>query len=68
MPLDQDREGELGGVIPVGREPFQELAVGQLTDATHVEERAELPEDSPILSDRHNWETPPSGRFSERYE
>ena len=29
VPLDQDREGELGGVIPIGREPFQELAVGQ---------------------------------------
>ena len=30
VPLDQDGEGQLGGLAPVGREPLQELAVGQL--------------------------------------
>ena len=68
MPLDQDREGQLGRLAPIGREPLQELPVGQLADRPDVEERAELPEDSPILSDRHDWVPPPSGRSSERYE
>ena len=68
VPLDQDGEGQLGGLAPVGREPFQELAVRQVPDRSHVEEGAELPEDSPILSDRHDWESPPSARPSERYE
>ena len=53
VPLDQDREGQLGRLAPVGREPLQELAVGQVPDRPHVEERAELSEDRPILSDRH---------------
>jgi hypothetical protein len=68
MPLHQDREGQFGGLAPVGRKPFQELAVGQVPDRPHVEERAELPEDSPILADRHDWVSPPSDRSSERYE
>ena len=65
MPLHQDREGQLGGLAPVGREPLQELSVRQVPDRPHVEERAELPEDSPILSDRHDWVSPPAGRSSE---
>ena len=54
MPLHQDREGQLGGLAPVGREPLQELSVRQVPDRPHVEERAELPEDRSILPDRHD--------------
>ena len=55
MPLDQDGEGQFGGLAPVGREPLQELSVRQLPDRAYVEERAELPQDSPFLPDRHGW-------------
>ncbi len=57
--LDQDREGQLGGLAAVGGEPLQELAVGQLADRTHVEERPELPPDGPVLADGHRWDPPP---------
>ena len=59
VPLDQDREGQLGGLAPVGREPLQELAVGQLADGADVEQRPELPPDRPILPDAHRWSPPP---------
>ncbi len=65
MPLHQDGEGQLGDVAPVGRELLQELSVRQVADRAHVEERAELSEDSPILADRHDSVPPPAGRFSE---
>ena len=47
VPLHQDREGQLGGLAPVGGEPLQELAVGQLADRADVEERPELPAGPP---------------------
>ena len=60
MPLHQDREGQLGGLAPVGREPLQELSVRQLPDRPEIEERAKLPEDSPVLADRHSLDPPPA--------
>ena len=57
--LDQDREGQLGGLAPLGRESLQELTVGQLADRTDVEERPELPPDGPVLTDAHRWDPPP---------
>ena len=68
MPLDQDREGQLSHLAPIGREPLQELAVRQLPDSSQVEERAEVPANSPIPSDRHDWKSPPSARSFSRYE
>jgi len=53
VPLDQDGEGQLGGLAPAGREPLQELAVGQLPDRPDAEERAKLPGDRPVLANRH---------------
>ena len=58
VPLDQDREGQLGRLAAVGREPLQELAVGQLADRPHVEERAKLSQGGPVLSDRHELDSP----------
>jgi hypothetical protein len=54
VPLDKERERLFGGKIPIGGEPFQELAVRQLLRRTHVIKRSELPENSPIVSDRHD--------------
>ena len=37
VPLDQDGKRQLGGLAAVGREPLQELTVGQLADGSDVE-------------------------------
>ena len=60
MPLHQGREGPLGRVPPAGREPLQELAIGQVADHPQGEQRADLAEDFPILSDRHGRNSPPA--------
>ena len=59
---------QLGGFAPVGREPLQELSVRQFADRPHVEERVELPQDSPILSHCHDWVSPPYRPFFQRYK
>ena len=62
MPLDQDREGQLGRLAPAAGEPLQELSIGQLPDRPHAEERAKLPDDCPILSERHGSKPPQASR------
>ena len=47
MPLDQRREGQLGYLACVGRESFQELAVGQVADGSDVVEGLEADESGP---------------------
>ena len=51
--LDQGRERQLGGFALAGRKPLQELAIGQLADRPDIKKRAKLPDDSPVLADRH---------------
>ena len=53
MPLDQGGERLLGRIAPLGREPLEKLAVGQLTDRADREECAKLPHDAAILSQGH---------------
>ncbi len=60
VPLDQDGESQLGGLAAVGREPLQELAVGQLPDRADAIERPELPPDRPVLPDGHRRYPPPA--------
>ena len=45
MPLDQGREGQLGRLAAGGREPLQELAVGQMPARPDRQDLAELPGD-----------------------
>jgi hypothetical protein len=52
MPLDQGREGLLGRVAVVRREPLQELPVGQFPERSDREQRSQLPQDAAILSHR----------------
>ena len=59
VPLEQNRERQLRSLATAGRKPLQKLPVRQLTDRTHVEERAKLPNDDPVLSDRHRRGSPP---------
>ena len=59
VPLEQDRERQFRSLATAGRKPLQKLPVGQLTDRTHVEERAKLPNDDSVLSDRHRRGSPP---------
>ena len=53
VPLDQGREGELGAFSVPLLEPLQQLAVGQSADRSHIEERADIPEGSTVLTARH---------------
>ena len=48
VPLDQRREGQLGHLVRIGRESFQELAVGQVPDGPDVVEGSELTKNGPI--------------------
>src|SRR5215213_9739855 len=59
VPLDQGCEGQLGRLGVLGREPFEELTVGELPDGPQVEQGSELPPDGPVRSDRNEF-TPPS--------
>ena len=43
VPLDQGREGQLGRLAAPGREPLEELAVGQSRRRSGRQQRAELP-------------------------
>jgi hypothetical protein len=60
VPLEQDRERQRGSLAPAGRKPFQELPVRPFPDRSQVEERAKLPDDRPVLSDRHRRDSPPA--------
>ena len=55
MPLDESREGQLGGLSAPGREPFQELTVRQISDRPQVEQGSELPPNGPAGSGRHGF-------------
>src|SRR3954469_1392966 len=57
VPPDEGCEGQLGRLGVLGREPFEELTVGELPDGPQVEQGSELPPDGPVRSDRH--ESPP---------
>jgi hypothetical protein len=50
VPLDERREGQLGHLVRVGREFFQELAVGQLLDTPEIVQGLELTKESPVPS------------------
>ena len=50
VPLDQRREGELGHLVRVGREPLQELTVGQVPDGPNVVKGSELANNGPVPS------------------
>ncbi len=50
VPFDQRREGQLGQLVSVARESFQELAVGQVPDGPKVVEGSELPKNGPFPS------------------
>ena len=55
VPLDQGREGQLGHLVRVGGESFQELAVGQVPDGPDVVKGPELTKESPVpSSDDHD--------------
>ncbi len=54
MPLHQRGEGQLGHLVRIGREPLQELPVGQFPDRPHVVENAKLPQDGPVSSIEHH--------------
>ena len=47
VPLDQRRKRQLGRLVAAGREPFQELPVGQPGGNTVAEQRADLRVDRP---------------------
>ena len=53
MPLDQGGESQLGGLTMTRREPFQDLSVGQITNASEMEERPDLSLNGAVLSGRH---------------
>jgi hypothetical protein len=63
MPLEQRGEGEVGSLASAGRKPLQKLPVGQLPDRAHVEERAQLPDDNSVPSDRHGRDSPRTRRL-----
>jgi hypothetical protein len=50
MPFDQRRKCQLGSFPGVGRESFQELAVGQVAESPDIVERPELTQDRPVVS------------------
>ena len=55
VPLDQGREGQLGRLVGIGRESFQELAVGQVPDGPEIIEGSELTKYGPVpSSDYHD--------------
>ena len=59
MPLDQGGERLFGRIAPLGREPLEELPIGQLTDRPGREERTKLPHDAAILSYGHGMSPSP---------
>ena len=64
VPLDQCREGQLGHLIRSGREPFQELAVGQAPDGPDVVKSLELTKGGPApLSGYHGVCPQPASRL-----
>jgi len=56
--LDEGREGQLGRFAPAGREPLQELPVGQVADRPQVKKRLKPPTDRPVLARRHRLRPP----------
>ena len=53
MPLDQDREGQLGRLAPAGREPLEKLPVRQPGGNPILKERLEEKPGSPANISRH---------------
>ena len=67
VPLDERRESQLGQLVSVRCEPFQELAVGQLSDGSKIVEGSELPMDGPFpSSDDHSVCPHPAIRLRSR--
>ena len=58
VPLDQDGEGRLSREVAAGREPLQELAVGQVGDGADLEERLDLSQDGPAGTIDHDGRLP----------
>ena len=61
VPLDQRREGQLGHLVRVGREAFQDLAVGQILDTPDIVEGLELTKESPVPSSDCHRACSPAG-------
>ncbi len=55
MSLDQGCEVQFGRLGAPGREPFQELTVGQLPDGPQVEQGSELPLGGCVRSTCHEF-------------
>ena len=53
VPLQQGRERQLRGVIAPGREPLEELRVGQPADGTRDQERADRPDHQALFPSGH---------------
>ncbi len=58
MALDQGRERQLGRLAIAAGESLQELTIRQFPDRPQIEEYAKLPDDSPMLADRHVRDAP----------
>ena len=53
MPLHQGGERLFGRITPLGREPLEQLPIGQVANRPGREEHAKLPHDAAILSCGH---------------
>ncbi len=64
VPLDKRRKGQLGHLVRIGRESFQELAVGQVSDGPDVIEGSELTNNGRVPSSDYHVVCPhPANRL-----
>ena len=53
MPLDQGGESQLGSLTVTRRELLQDLSIGQIANASEMEERSDLSLNGTMLCGRH---------------